>query len=87
MQELQDYSGEFRPDVTMHDFSKDTLVKAWRAAAKLFAGMDGIWCHLIRERFGQEMACELENEAWKRCNPLEVRWTVQAMNIQGDKEE
>jgi len=84
MQELQDYSGEFRPDITMHDFSKDTLVKAWQAASKLFAGMDGIWCHIIRERFGQEMACELEIEAWKRCNPLEVRWTAEAMNIQGD---
>jgi len=84
MAELQDYSGEFRPDVTMHDFSKDRLVEAWRAASKLYEGINGLWYTLIRERFGAQMAAELHKEIWKRNSPLEVRWVRESMNIQGD---
>ena len=84
MEELQDYSGELKPDLKMHDFSKDALVRAWYAAAKLYIGLDGLWYTLIRERFGEQMALELDTELWKRAAHLEVRRVREAMNIWGD---
>jgi hypothetical protein len=84
MGELKDYSGDFRPDVRMHDFSKDTLVRAWVAAAKLYIGIDGLWYSLIKERFGEQMANELEIELWRRGTPLEALRVREAMNIRGD---
>ena len=66
MRELQDYSGEFLPDVTMHDFSRERLVAAWYAASKLYIGIDGLWYGLIKERFGEQVACELDREIWER---------------------
>ena len=44
MKELQDYSGSFRPDLKLQDFSKDALVRMWQAAAKLYIGIDGLGC-------------------------------------------
>ncbi len=84
MAELQDYSGEFNPNLIMQDFSKDALVRAWVTAAKLYIGIDGVWYTLIKERFGEQMASELERELWKRAAPLEFRRVTEAMNIKGD---
>jgi hypothetical protein len=36
MEELKDYSGEFRRDIKLQDFSKDALVRLWTAASKLY---------------------------------------------------
>ncbi len=83
MKELKDYSGEFNPNVRMADFSKETLVKAWGAAAKLFIGADGMWITLLREKFGDKKAFELATEFWKRNYQWEVRRTREAMNIWG----
>ena len=84
MAELEDYSGEFKPDVKMRDFSKDTLVKAWVTAAKLYIGIDGIWTSVIREKYGEQLALELDAEVWRRNTPLEVRRVREAMNIHGE---
>ncbi len=35
MEELNDYSGEFNSDLKLTDFSKETLIRMWVAAAKL----------------------------------------------------
>ena len=84
MEEMQDYAGEFRPNLSMEDFSKQALVRLWQAAGKLYVGLDGIWYSLIRERFGEEMARELDAEVWKRETPLEVGRTRKALGIWGD---
>jgi len=84
MRELKDYSGEFRSDISMHDFSKDTLVQAWIAAAKLYIGIDGIWNTVVRERYGDQVALDLDAEVWRRNTPLEVRRVREAMSISGD---
>lgn len=83
MEELKDYSGPLRPDLKMEDFSKEALVRLWQAAGKLYVGMDGLWYSLLRERYGEEKARELDAELWKREAPLEVRRHCEAMNITG----
>jgi len=84
MEELQDYSGEFNSNRTLLDFSKEALVRLWVATAKLYIGIDGFWYTLIKERYGEQAAGELEAELWKRAAPMEFRRVAEAMNIKGD---
>jgi hypothetical protein len=84
MEELKDYSEEFRPDLKLQDFSKDALVRMWGAAAKLYIGIDGLWYTLIKERFGEQTAMELEQEIWRRATPPEAKRAAEALNIQGN---
>jgi len=72
MGELKDYSGELKSDLKLQDFSKDALVRLWQAAGKLYVGLDGLWYSLIRERFGEQTARELDRELWKRAAHLLV---------------
>lgn len=83
MEELQDYSGEFRQDLDMHDFSKDALIRLWQLGGKLYLGLDGIWFGLIKERLGEEMAIGLDTEVWRRVTMPEWHRCSHAVNIQG----
>jgi len=68
----------------MLDFSKEALLRLWIATSKLYTGVDGIWMSMMRERFGDELACELDREVWtKRGTPLEFHRIREAMNIRG----
>jgi hypothetical protein len=49
MSDLEDYSGEFRPDLNMQDFSKDALVRLWQAGGKLYIGLDGLWYNMMTD--------------------------------------
>jgi hypothetical protein len=88
MADLQDYSGRLIPDLDMHMFSKDALVRMWRASAKLYMGMDGCYFTLLREKYGEKTARELSRECWyKYMVALEVRRGREAMNIWGEDVE
>lgn len=45
MGELQDYSGEYNPDVEFENFSKEALIRLLKAYQKVFVGALGIWEH------------------------------------------
>ncbi len=36
MNEQKDYSGEFRPDAKLQDFSKDTIIRLWRTSSLVY---------------------------------------------------
>ena len=84
MKELEDYSGEFSPDVRPKDFSKDALLRFLDTAARLYLGLDGIWFALMIKKFGDQVAKELVREAWLRATPIEIGRTMAAANIKGD---
>lgn len=85
MAEMNDYSGEFKPDLKMSDFSKETLLRLLTAYARCYPGMDGLWFTLCRERFGDEVARELDEEIWsKRALVPEANRICEALNIKGD---
>jgi len=84
MKELPDYSGEFMPDLKLQDLSKEALERLFHATVKLYVGLDGLWHSLIRERFGEEMARELDSEIWRRATHLEVGRVREALNIKGN---
>ncbi|MCX5998544.1 MAG: DUF6125 family protein, partial [Chloroflexi bacterium] len=87
MAELKDYSGPLRPDLKMTDFSKESLVRLWNLGGKLYTGLDGLWYTLLRERFGEDKARELDAELWRRAAVHEVRRCREAMNITGNDVE
>jgi len=84
MAELQDYSGEFRPNLKLEEFSKDALLRLWQAGGKLYLGIDGIWYRLITERFSEQMALELDQEVWMRNVQPELYMLMEAMHIHGN---
>jgi len=84
MGEMEDYSGEFRPDISLQDFSKEALERLWRATNKLYVGVDAIWQGLIEERYGKEVSLELERKVWRTQEIMEARRVDEAMNIRGD---
>jgi len=84
MEELQDYSGEFKPDLKLQDFSKDALVRLLKASAKLYVGIGGLYHRAIRERYGMDVALEFERKIWRRNEVLEVQRVNEAMNTEGN---
>lgn len=84
MKELRDYSGEFRPDLKLEDFSKETLVKAWGTTAKLYILLGGIWNSLVKEKFSEQTALEAEKEIWRQTTAKDIPWISNVFNIHGD---
>ncbi len=84
MGELKDYSGEFKPDLRLEDFSADTLVRAWETTSRLYILLDGCWVGLVKERFGEQAALEGESEIWRRVAPTDERWIADVFNIHGN---
>jgi len=85
MTELRDYSGEFRNDLTLVDFSKETLIKLLVSASKAYLGIDGVWTNLMRQKFGDRAAFDYDKEVWfSQALALDIRRTVEPLNIMGD---
>lgn len=84
MEELRDYSGQFRADLKLEDFSKETLVKAWGTTAKLYILLGGIWNSLIKERFGEQVALDAEREIWRQATAKDIPWISEVFDIRGD---
>jgi len=62
MKKLEDYSGEFLPNVKLSDFSSNALADLLKLYAKLYIAMDGIWYLALKERLGDKeaLACDIE---------------------------
>ncbi len=83
MAELKDYSGPFKKDIKLTDFSKEALVRLYQAACKDYLGIDGIWLGLVKAKLGQKTAWEYDVEVWEDGTKGEVRRTREALNIMG----
>ena len=66
MEELNDYSGPFKPDLTFEEFSKEFLLKLMRVWQYAWLHMAAAWFDLFKERFGSEVVCVLDRAAWVR---------------------
>ena len=85
MTDLNDYNGEFRPDLKISDFHKDILVRLWHVSSRNFGQRFGEWYRLVRERFGEKAAQQITCEVWMRQHKmldLEERYVAGALNIQ-----
>ncbi len=84
MEEIKDYNGPFRPDIRYEDFSKETLAKLLQAYCREILTIDTYWQEQMRERIGEETARECLIQNWCRIGKHEMRWTMDALNIQGN---
>ena len=85
MAELQDYSGEFDPNLTLRDFSKEALIELLVSASKAYLGIDGAWSGLLRLKFGDRVAFDYDKEVWfSQGLALDMRRTMEPLSITGD---
>lgn len=64
MEELNDYTGEFRPDLKLSDFSMNFLVKMMRVWAEAYVVMDRLWFKTVTEKLGETEALSCQLQAW-----------------------
>lgn len=85
--ELTDYSGAFKPDLKLEDFSKDQLIRLIEVAGKGLVGIDGLWNTIIKEKYGWQTARDLQDEIWigkRNFNHIQdMPRIVKAFNIEG----
>ncbi len=84
MKKLNDYSGEFRPDLRLGDFSPDTLVELLALYGKLYMALDGFWYLAIKERVSNEEALACDIRVWERASRYEMTNITKRLNIQGN---
>ncbi len=85
MGDFEDYSGEFRSDLKLEDFSKDALVRLFQTTCRLYIGFAALVYELNKEKFGAKTAIDLDTDYWLKMGATEreVRMTTRAMNIAG----
>lgn len=81
---LGDYSGEFNPDISIEDFSKDVLVELLKLYSKLFLAIDGFWYLAIKGRISDEEALACDVWAWEKEVRYEMRRLTKLLRIEGN---
>ena len=67
MPELNDYSGDFQPDLKLEDMSKDFLLKLARHWQWSWMQLDSAWYDHVHDRFGIKTGFECDLNMWLRC--------------------
>ncbi len=86
MPELNDYSGEFRLDLKLTDFSKEALIQIIRSAAKCYGAQTSHWYADARDLYGVDCANRLQDYVWSKggASETELRSVCSALKISGD---
>lgn len=84
MKALEDYSGEFLPNLKLEDFSHDTLVKLLTLYSQLYIAMDGFWYLAVMERSSNKEALACDMRAWERMVNYEMKRITEGLNIRGN---
>ena len=66
---------------TLEGLPPEDLVALMEDAAKNWLAMDGLWFLAVEERFGLEMAIELDRAVWERFSPIEARRILKRRGI------
>lgn len=70
--ELDDYSGPFKPDLHIPDFSKEGLMKLVEISGSIYGTVNRQWYRAAVKRFGQEVADEMHHEVWFAASGVEA---------------
>lgn len=86
MNEINDYSGAFRPELKLSDFSKEALIQLVRAAAKCYGAQTLYWYNAAKELYGEEIADKLQEHVWLKggASEAELRNVCNALKISGN---
>ncbi|MBL7119423.1 MAG: hypothetical protein ISS53_01915 [Dehalococcoidia bacterium] len=77
--ELTDYSGHVCPYLHLMDLSKETIAKLAIQYARAYSQIDGHWYDAVAERYGEQVARDLDYEVWMRNIPPTAMRTLQAL--------
>lgn len=64
MKDMDDYSGEFKPDLKLTDFSKEGLIKLVEVGGAIYGGVNRHWYMAVAKRYGEQVADEMHHEVW-----------------------
>ena len=81
---LEDYSGEFDPDISFEKFSKDTLVGLLKTYTKIYLAIDGFWYLSIKNRINDDEALACDMWVWERAVKYELDRLTKILKIQGN---
>lgn len=84
MKQLDDYSGEFRPELKLEDFSTATLLALLKMYTKLYMALDGFWYLTVKERLGNDEALACDIKTWESQVNYEMVKITRQLNIEGD---
>ncbi len=72
MNELEDYSGDFKPDLRLVDFTSETLNKINQLHGRVYLALDGFWYLAVKELVSNEMAFKCDMLAWEKACKFEM---------------
>lgn len=81
---LEDYSGPVLPVVRLEDLSRETLIKLASQYARAYQQIDGHWYELVAEKYGEQVARDLDRDVWLKNIPPTALRTLEAL---GHKEK
>ena len=84
MEKLNDYSGQFIPNLKPSDFSAGTLSELLGVYGRLYTAVDGFWYFAVKERIDNKEALACDLWVWERLCKYEVKRIATQLNIQGD---
>ena len=57
----------------LHELSRAELLQLLTEAAKNWLAHDGLWFRAVEDRFGMEVALELDRQAWEKFTVIEAK--------------
>jgi Family of unknown function (DUF6125) len=75
----KDYSGPVKPVLHLEDLDHDTLVKLAGQFARAYQQMDGHWYDAVAQKYGHDVARDMDKEVWLRNIPPTALRTLQAL--------
>jgi hypothetical protein len=84
---MNDYAGEFKPDLTWDSFNEEMRLKGLELYRKMFLAVDGFWYLAAKERFGNEIAMEMDLWVWEKHMRYELKHLTRMFNITGNDVE
>ncbi len=84
MAQMQDYSGDFNPNLKLTDFSPEFSAELLRLYGKLYIGIDGFWYLGVKEHINNEMALKVDLWAWDKSTRYELKRLTALAGIEGN---
>lgn len=84
MGELPDYSGDYDPEFSHGNLSKETLLKLLRTYNEYMLRIDGFWYLTVMNKWGNDEAFDCDVQVWEKAQPWEMKAVSKVLNIQGD---
>ena len=84
MEKLNDYGGDFIPDLKIEDFAPEVLARMVRMYTKIYQAMDGFWYLTIMDKISNQAALDCDIGAWEKTAPYEMKRISELLNIHGN---